>query len=343
MSNNATADYSVNFSEMVAALDVMAIKARKPTMIWGGPGVGKSDGTRQLAARYDMQHIDIRPAMMDPIEIRGLQYIDQAKTTNAVPDFLPPSDSDGKFLIVLEELVSAPPAMQVAMYQLVLDRRIGDYRLPEGAVVVAAGNRESDRGVVYRMPAPLANRLAHLELKPDPKEWAAWGASNGIEPECLFYLGDFRPDALYDFDPKKREMAFPSPRSWEMVSRFLTSRKGSGLPPELELKILKGIIGEAYAIEFFAFLRMWREVPHPQAVIDNPLGCKIPQKVDVQLALCGSLYNLADDTTFPQIIQFAGRLRPELGEFLVGCCIRQNDDLQYTSAYIEHWASKANV
>ena len=302
-----------------------------------------SDATRELAGRYNMTHIDIRPSNMDPVEIRGLQYIHEHRTTNAVPDFLPPSDAPGRYLIVLEELVSAMPAMQVAMYQLVLDRRIGEYRLPDGAVVVACGNRESDRGVVYRMPAPLANRFCHLELEPDPKEWAAWGARAGIESEVLFYIGEFMPNALYEFEPKSKEHAFPTPRSWAAVSNFLAARRGSGLSADLELKILKGTVGEARAIEFGAFLRMWREVPHPQAVFDDPLGVKLPEKPDVQIALCGSLYQQATGINFPSIIKFAGRLRPELGEFLVGSCCKANDNLMYSDAYIQHWACKGNV
>lgn len=337
--DKVTADYTVNFSELVEALDILSIQAREPVMVWGGPGVGKSEAARTLAKRHNMELIDIRPAMMDPVELRGLQYIDQKRTANAIPDFLPATDSTGRYLLVLEELVSAMPSMQVAMYQLVLDRRIGEYRLPPGAIVIGCGNREQDRGVVYRMPTPLASRFAsHLELSPDVNEWKNWAIKAGIAPEVVFWM-EYRPDALYDFDPRRKEPGFPCPRTWEFVSKFVQSRNGHSLSPGLELKILRGCIGEEHAIEFAGWLRMWRECPHPQTIIDNPDGARIPTKVDVQMALCGALYRIANTENLESIIRFAKRLRPEMGEFLVGSCVRANEDLQHTRAFIAHWAT----
>ena len=132
------------------------------------------------------------------------------RTRWAPPAFLPPTDDPGRWLINLEELPSAVQMVQAALYQLVLDRKVGEYELPEGASLIACGNRESDRGVVHRMPTPLASRFVHLEIRVDAQDWLAWGAANGIAPEVLFYI-QMRPDMLHQFDPQSREKAFCCP------------------------------------------------------------------------------------------------------------------------------------
>ena len=152
------------------------------------------------------------------------------RTRWAPPAFLPPTDDPGRWLINLEELPSAVPMVQAALYQLVLDRKVGEYELPEGASLIACGNRESDRGVVHRMPTPLASRFVHLEIRVDAQDWLAWGAAHGIAPEVLFYI-QMRPDMLHRFDPQSRETAFCCPRTWEMVSNIVNRRAGLDPPP----------------------------------------------------------------------------------------------------------------
>ena len=141
------------------------------------------------------------PLLLDPVDLRGIPWRDGADRTRwAPPAFLPPSDADGSWLINLEELPSALPMVQAALYQLVLDRKCGEYELPEGAALIACGNREGDRGVVHRMPTPLASRFVHLEIRVDATDWCAWGAANGIAPEVLFFVS-MRPELLHAFNP----------------------------------------------------------------------------------------------------------------------------------------------
>ena len=101
--------------------------------------------------------------------------------------------------------------VQASLYQLLLDRKVGEYELPEGASLIACGNRETDRGVVHRMPTPLASRFVHLEIRVDAEDWMGWGAANGIVPEVLYFA--YRPDLLHQFDPQSTEKAFPCPRT----------------------------------------------------------------------------------------------------------------------------------
>ena len=206
-----SADYSLRPSELAATLALL-VEARQPCTVWGLPGAAKS----QIAADSGREYVDVRTLLLDPVDLRGIPWRDSADRTRwAPPAFLPPSDDPGRWLINLEELPSAVPMVQAALYQLVLDRKVGEYALPEGASLIARGNRETDRGVVHRMPTPLSSRFVHLEIRVDAEDWLAWGAANGIAPEVLFFI-TYEPDLLHQFDPQSKERAFPCPRTWEL-------------------------------------------------------------------------------------------------------------------------------
>ena len=227
--------------------------------------------------------------------------------------------------------------VQAALYQLVLDRRVGEYALPEGAALIACGNRETDRGVVHRMPTPLASRFVHLEVRVDAKDWCAWGAANGIAPEVLFFI-ELEPTLLHHFDPQSKEKAFPCPRTWEFASNIVKLR--NGLNPAVERALFRGTVGEAAAVEFTAFLKVCRELPHPRAIVNDPENADIPGNASTLMALCGALYKLASDVNFDAIVTYAKRLRREVGESLVGACLRRTPTLQRSPAFIRWAAAK---
>ena len=337
MTESISADYTLRPSELAAIL-TMLVEARQPAMVWGPPGAAKSQIAQQVARDTGRHYVDIRALLLDPVDLRGVPWRDpDGRTRWAPPAFLPPSDDTGLWLVNLEELTSAVPMVQAALYQLTLDRMIGEYRLPEGAAVIACGNRETDRGVVHRMPTPLASRFVHLEIRVDAADWTTWGAANGISPEVLFFI-QLRPELLHQFDPQSKEKAFPCPRTWEFVSNIMRNR--SGLDPDAEKALFRGTVGEAAAIEFSAFLNVWRELPHPRAVINDPENAEIPDNQSALIALCGSLYRLASDVNLDAIVAYATRLRREVGEFLVGSCIRRDPGLQRTPAFIRWAATK---
>ena len=183
-----SADYTLRPSELAATLALL-VEARQPCVVWGPPGAAKSMIAQQVAADAGRLYVDVRALLLDPVDLRGIPWRDaDGRTRWAPPAFLPPTDDPGRWLINLEELPSAVPMVQAALYQLVLDRKVGEYELPEGASLIACGNRESDRGVVHRMPTPLASRFVHLEIRVDAQDWLAWAAANGIAPEVLFYI-----------------------------------------------------------------------------------------------------------------------------------------------------------
>jgi MoxR-like ATPase len=155
---------------------------------------------------------------LDPVDLRGLPRISADQAEWVPPKFLPTS---GQGILFLDELTAAPQMTQAGCYQLVLDRKLGEYRLPEGWVVIAAGNPASERGVHFSMPRPLRNRFVHLDLEPDFEDWSKWAMRAGIRPEILAFLR-FKPALLHDADATSDQNAWPTPRSWEMASQVLT-------------------------------------------------------------------------------------------------------------------------
>ena len=270
-----SADYTLRPSELAPVLALL-VEARQPSILWGPPGSAKSMIAQQVAAAASRRYVDVRALLLDPVDLRGIPWRDGADRTRwAPPAFLPPSDDPGRWLINLEELPSAVPMVQAALYQLVLDRKVGEYELPEGASLIACGNRETDRGVVHRMPTPLASRFVHLEIRVDAEDWLAWGAANGISAEVLFFI-TYEPDLLHQFDPTSKERAFPCPRTWEFASNIVKHR--NGLDPAAERALFRGTVGEAAAVEFAAFLKVWRELPHPRAIVNDPENADIPDE-----------------------------------------------------------------
>ena len=177
-----SADYTLRPSELAATLALL-VEARQPVILWGAPGSAKSAVAQQVAADAGREYVDVRALLLDPVDLRGIPWRDSADRTRwAPPAFLPPTDDPGRWLINLEELPSAVPMVQAALYQLVLDRKVGEYELPEGASLIACGNRESDRGVVHRMPTPLASRFVHLEIRVDARDWCKFGIRYRITP-----------------------------------------------------------------------------------------------------------------------------------------------------------------
>ncbi len=312
------------------------IRIRQPVFIWGPPGVGKSQVVSQVAEQLDRELIDVRAVLLDPVDLRGLPHIDENRRACwCPPDFLP---ADGSGILFLDELNAAPPLVQAACYQLVLDRRLGEYLLPEGWSIIAAGNRETDRAVTHHMPSALANRFVHLNFDVDINEWLAWAEANRLAPEVSAFLR-FRPNLLHDFDPQKNEKAFPTPRSWEFVSGIL-----SGDPeacPDYEL--VAGTVGEGAAAEFSGFLRTFRDLPDPDTLLASPETAEVPEDPATLYAVCELLAGKAGTENMSQVIAYARRLPPEFSVLLVRDAARSNQEVIHTEAFNKWAAAYADV
>ena len=269
-----------------------ALKVRRPTFLWGPPGIGKSDLVKQIADEAGREVIDVRLALWEPTDIKGIPYYnaEQGKMVWAPPSELP-TNPDSKAIIFLDELNSAPPAVQAAAYQLVLNRRVGTYELPKGVDVVAAGNREGDRGVTYRMPAPLANRFLHLEMKVDFDDWQDWATLNKVHPEVVGYVGFAKQD-LNDFDPKSPSKSFATPRSWSFVSDLLNDEDSD---TETLHNLIAGAIGDGLAVKFMAHRKIASKLPKAEDILDGKVKDLSIKEVSAMYTLTTSLcYELKD-------------------------------------------------
>jgi len=313
-----------------------AIKAKRPVFIWGAPGVGKSQIVAQIAAEEELELIDVRAVLLDPVDLRGLPHVNgEGRAHWAIPDFLP---KRGKGILFLDELNAAPPLVQAACYQLILDRKLGEYELPKGWSVVAAGNRETDRAVTFRMSSALANRFIHLNFDVDLEDWVAWALDADVVIEVVAFIR-FRPGLLHQFDPTKNEKTFPSPRTWEYVSDILKSNP----PSEIEFELISGIVGEGAASEFVGFMEIYRELPDPDAILTNPNGTKVSEDPATLYAICGALSRKANTANFDKVVEYGKRLPTEFSVLLVRDSVKRNSELTETQAFIEWSASNSDI
>lgn len=314
-----------------------------PVMIWGPPGVGKSQLVSQVAQKHDRMLIDIRLSQMEPSDLRGIPFKDGDKVEWAVPSMLPDAEKHGsEGILFLDEITSAPPSVSAAAYQLILDRRLGDYKIPDGWAIFAAGNRQGDRGVTYSMPSPLANRFSHYEIDINLDDWVAWAYQTGIDERIIAFLR-FRPDLLFDFDPAHNPVAFPSPRTWEFVHRALKKFMDH---PELFVGALQSCVGPAAGIELNAFIANLDQMPDLDAII-NGEDVPTPTEIDLQYAVASALVGRAirargtdeADKTYTNILKYASSFRQkEMGVMLVSDMHRAIGEDLFAVEEFANWA-----
>jgi hypothetical protein len=273
-----------------------AFKNQRPIFIWGPPGIGKSDIIKQLGSELDAHVIDVRLSLWEPTDIKGIPYFDSntSKMVWAPPSELPDAELAKKhktIILFMDELNSAAPSVQAAAYQLILNRKVGTYTLPDNVVMVAAGNRETDKGVTFRMPAPLANRFVHLEMTVDWDDYFEWAVENKIHQDVVGYLTFAKKD-LYDFDPKSSSRAFATPRSWSFVSELLTD---DDTDHDTLTDLVSGSIGEGLAVKFMAHRKHASKMPNPTDILSGKVKKMDSKEISAMYSLTVSLcYELKD-------------------------------------------------
>jgi hypothetical protein len=313
-------------------------------MLWGPPGVGKSQMIAQIAERHQVPAIDIRLSQMEPSDLRGIPFRVDQHVEWATPAILPNAERHGPAgILFLDEITSAPPAVSAAAYQLILDRRLGEYQVPEHWAIFAAGNRQGDRGVTYSMPAPLANRFSHFEVETHLDDWVAWAYSNRIDERVIAFLR-FRPELLFDFDPAHNPVAFPSPRSWEFAHRALKKFQDQ---PQLLQGTLQACVGPAAGIELTAFVNSIDQMPDLDAICRGE-SVPVPSEIDLQYAVAAALVGKAiraresgeQQEVIGNILHYAGRFpQREMGVMLVSDLHRAiGSDLFEVPAFAD-WAN----
>lgn len=308
-----------------------------PAFMWGPPGVGKSAVLQQIASDRGWKVIDFRASTRDSVALMGLPDISGDTTKWKVPDEFPQVDRDGEEgILFLDELNAAPPSMMAAMFGLVLDRKVGDYVMPAGWRVVAAGNRQSDRAAAQRMPSALANRFAHIDVDAD----TSGGHDNvhiehfnkiGVDPQLIAFLR-FRPALIHNM-PKNDERAFPTPRSWEQAAKILN------LPTALRLQGVSAIVGEGAAAELEGFLRVYQNLPSLDLVLANPNSAPIPEDPAARFAISAGLARKVDERSFDNGMAYMQRLPREFEIMMCVDAVRREKKLSHTQAFVD-WAHR---
>ena len=295
-----------------------------PTFIWGAPGVGKSSIVKQIAEQKGIGFIDLRLALMDPTDLKGIPFYDASQHSAlwAPPAFLP---KEGEGILFLDELNSAAPSVQASAYQLILDRQVGEYKLPDAWSIIAAGNRESDRGVTYKMPSPLANRFVHFELEVSVEDWKLWAYEQNICESIIAYIS-YKEEHLFTFDAKNDAKSFATPRSWEYVDKILKA----DIEKELMLESISGAVGREVAVGFLSFFKVMFKLPDLKQIVDTGKG-EYSDEVDVLYALSSALVSsvLKDTNRLDNVLTYTLGLKSEFAVLIV-------KDLQKNGLTMEH-------
>ena len=296
------------------------LKTFPSVILWGPPGVGKSQAIRQLAKGIEASTgkstvvTDVRLLLFNPIDLRGIPTANAEKTLAVwlKPQIFQMDDSDKIInILFLDELSAAPQSVQAAAYQITLDRVVGEHRLPENCIVIAAGNRTTDKSVAFKMPKALANRLMHIDVEESFESWKEWAISHGINDKVVGFLS-FRRNYLMGFDPSSEDLAFPTPRSWEMVSNILNHVNSD---VEKMFSLISGIIGTGAAVEFRTWSAVYNELPDIKDIFDGRMP-KMPRSTDAMYALCSAMVTYAREhkTEMARIansIIYANRMPPD--------------------------------
>jgi len=334
-------------AQLLTVLELEYQSTRKgqhtPVMLWGPPGVGKSQMVAQIATRHGVPVIDIRLSQMEPSDLRGIPYRVNNQVDWAIPTMLPDTERHGpEGILFLDEITSAPPSVSAAAYQLILDRRLGEYQVPDHWAIFAAGNRQGDRGVTYTMPAPLANRFSHFEVETNLDDWVSWAYRNDIDERVIAFLR-FRPELLFDFDPAHNPVAFPSPRSWEFAHRGLQKFTDH---PQLLQGTLQACVGPAAGVELHAFVNSLDQMPDLDAIIAGQ-DVTTPTEIDLQYAVAAALVGRAiraqgqpnQTEILGNILDYAGRFpQREMGVMLVSDMHRAIGNAVFEVPQFASWA-----
>lgn len=300
--------------------------------LWGPPGVGKSSVSRQVTEEEKVGFIDLRLALMDPTDLRGIPVPENGKAKWLPPSALP---TQGQGILFLDELNLAPPIVQSSAYQLVLDKRIGEYQLPDGWRIITAGNKAEHGAHVYKMAAPLRNRFVHIDFEINVDDWTDWAIKERLVSEVVEFIR-FRPDLLFQFDSKRHENAFPTPRSWEFVSKLM--KNNNGVSKEIINEAIKGTVGDGITVEFQQFLKMKNELPSVDEIFKGKDF--VPDKTDLCCAFVTALVIKAESNQFERLLKYSAKLKPEVTVLLGKLLAMKNKETLLKCSSWSDWSKK---
>lgn len=322
-------------SQLTALLS-KTIPAHAPVLIKGAPGIGKTDIVISACIAAGADLIVSHPVVSDPIDFKGMPFVSDGRA-----DFLPFGDlrrlieATTSTVFFLDDLGQAPPTVQAAAMQLILARRINGHAVADVVTFIAATNRKQDKAGVSGILEPVKSRFATIiELTPDLEDWVSWALKAGLPTELIAFIR-FRPALLHNFTPTADITNTPCPRTVANVGGLMTL----GLSPDLEFEAYSGAAGEGFAAELMGFLRIFRNLPNPDAVLLNPETADVPTDPATLYALAGALARKASENTMDRLTRYALRLPAEFQVLLIRDAVRHDGQVVNTRAFID-WASK---
>lgn len=321
----------------VARMLTTCINVKIPFFMSGPVGAGKSQVAQQVCDKLKIPLTDVRLSLMDPTDIKGFPAPNLAKgIMHWLPaDFLP---TKGKGLLFLDELNSAPIAVQASAYSLILDRKVGNYTLPPGWAIGGAGNRAADRSIVNRMSAALANRLVHVDYDVDLDDWVNHAYDAGINAELIAFLR-FKSILLHSFDATVNPLAFPTPRSWFTVDKIMKQKLNS----QDEMALIEGAVGKGAAIEHAAFMRVAKQLPSIDEIMVAPTTTIVPSSPAAMYALVTSLGMATTPRGFSTFMLYVERMAVEWQVVYIRDCLGRVNEITNDPAFTKWGIANKNV
>jgi len=304
--------------------------------LWGQPGVGKSAVVIEVAEEEKVGCIDFRLILCDPTDLRGIPipYTDEKGNQSAkwiAPDELP---REGEGFLFFDDFPTAPPLVQASAYQIAIKpHQLGPYHLPEGWVIIGAGNTLKDRSLARPMPKALSNRFTHIEFEVNLDDWTDWAFKSGISASVIGFL-KYRPELLMAFKPEASEEAFPTPRTWEMVSRAVDTISQKGILSQ----VIAGDVGAGAAAEFGAFLKLQNELPSLDSIFNGENI--VPTKIDLKYALVSALATRAKEAQYNRLLEYSEHLPEEFAVLMVKMLISRNREAVGKTKLWSSWCRK---
>lgn len=315
---------------------LIALPPARTPFIWGPPGIGKSALVREAAEFLGLPCVTLLGTQLAPEDLIGVPRVRQSDEGKFVTDFCPPSAimRSAPFLMFIDELNSAVPDVQKAFYSLILDRRLGDYELPEDSRVVGAGNRVEDRALVRPMATALSNRMLHVALEPNADAWLEWGGRTGLHPLVLAFVRA-RPDRLYEPPPTDATPAYPTPRAWHMLSDSIHS-----VSEELWPALAAGTVGDRAGAEFSAFAKRALLAPSLDDLASGK--AQVPEDPDLIYFLGASCLsrigsaNDSDGVIAAKALEALGASSMEVAVWTVDAAMKRPEKTDAANAFEDH-------
>lgn len=333
----------VNIPTLKSMIHHVGVRHRRPLMVWGPMGVGKTEAVEQSAVEHNASLVDVRLSQYESVDFRGIPDIADGATVWNMPATLPFkgnarfNEDEGLIFLFLDEINSGHPSVLAVCYQLLNQRRVGEHQLMDNVVILAAGNRDSDRGVTNRMPAPLLDRLIQCEVVADIKPWTAWAQRSGkVPPVGIAYL-NFQPEQLHTFDPSSAEKTFASPRSWEYAFEFYSDKE---MPEDTRMASMSGAVGESWVIQFTAFSEMYGSLPAIGEIIANPDTIALPTEMDRRYAMAVHISGHMSKENVGSLHRYLDRMDPEFVVLAWTLAIQRDDMITDSDAFLHQYAPR---